>query len=237
MRIDRKVRWVTCRSCMWTFYPHHIQIPACSCPIFVASLSLNPSSFITTRCFGLFPLDIWLTVTISQNWKHCCPFAVRFAPEILPVGFIYGCTLSKLGSVLICFLCLAIVFGVATHLPAAPGVAIKSREIGHFPSIPERRFPFPLESVLVVNHTVKVDEQTTFIDRARSLPQRDAFVTHTIFGTFTIIDVRPGRIPSNDLSVFVQQWLVADQKPTVPAVFPQNSLLVFERNCTGRCCQ
>ena len=44
--------------------------------------------------------------------------------------------------------------------------------------------------------------------------QRDGFVTHTIFGTFTIIDVRRGRIPSNDLSVFGKyRWFVIRYNP------------------------
>jgi hypothetical protein len=46
----------------------------------------------------------------------------------------------------------------------------------------------------VLKHRVKID----------LLSQRDGFVSQAVFGAFTLVDVRPCCIPTNDISALVQ---------------------------------
>src|SRR5258708_36990128 len=75
----------------------------------------------------------------------------------------------------------------------------------------------------VLKHLVTID----------LLSQRDSFVSQAVFGSFTVLDVRPCCIPTNDLSALVQQRVVPDQEPPILTGPSQRPLLVLELSGTG----
>src|SRR3984893_518862 len=75
-----------------------------------------------------------------------------------------------------------------------------------------------------------------FLEHRRAhdlLAQRDVFVSRPVFGPLTIIDISSRRIPANDLSGLVQQWVVLDQEPPILTIFSQSPLLIFEWSRVG----
>src|SRR5439155_833793 len=50
--------------------------------------------------------------------------------------------------------------------------------------------------------------------------QCQILVSDSLFGLLAVFDVGPRRIPANDMSLFVTQRPVVDEKPTTPTVFP-----------------
>src|SRR6202011_4608025 len=61
------------------------------------------------------------------------------------------------------------------------------------------------------------------------LPQRNVFVTHPLLGLLAILDIRPSRVPANNVPVVVTKRIVADKKPAIVTVFSKRSLLKFKR--------
>src|SRR6202047_1117714 len=61
------------------------------------------------------------------------------------------------------------------------------------------------------------------------LPKRKVFVTHPLFGSLPIFNIRPSGIPANNVPVVVAKGIVADKKPAIVTVFPKRSLLKFKR--------
>src|SRR5260370_21452860 len=61
------------------------------------------------------------------------------------------------------------------------------------------------------------------------LSQRDVFAARSFFVPLAIVDIGSRRIPANDLSGLVQQWVVPNQKPSILAVLPQRSVFEFKR--------
>src|SRR5580692_10510488 len=61
------------------------------------------------------------------------------------------------------------------------------------------------------------------------LPQRKVFVTHPLLGPLAILDIRPSRVPANNVPLVVAKGIVADKKPAVVTVFSKRSLLKFKR--------
>src|SRR6202022_1359541 len=54
-------------------------------------------------------------------------------------------------------------------------------------------------------------------------------VTHPLFGSPAILNIRPSRIPANNAPVVVAKGIVADKKPAIVTVFSKRSLLKFKR--------
>src|SRR5580692_7476401 len=61
------------------------------------------------------------------------------------------------------------------------------------------------------------------------LPERKVFVTHPLFGSLPIFNIRPSGIPANNVPVVVAKGIVADKKPAIVTVFSKRSLLKFKR--------
>src|ERR1700688_2731006 len=61
------------------------------------------------------------------------------------------------------------------------------------------------------------------------LPQRKVFVTHPLLGSHAILNIRPSRIPANNVPVVVAKGIEADKKPAIVTVFSKRSLLKFKR--------
>src|ERR1700730_17997976 len=61
------------------------------------------------------------------------------------------------------------------------------------------------------------------------LPERKVFVTHALLGSLAILDIRPSRIPANNVPVVVAKRIVADKKPAILTVFSKLSFLKFKR--------
>src|SRR5215468_2300845 len=51
-----------------------------------------------------------------------------------------------------------------------------------------------------------------------------------VLRSFSILDVERGHIPAVDVSLRIEQRVVADQEPTIFAVLPEHTLLIFERH-------
>src|SRR4030095_5467600 len=50
------------------------------------------------------------------------------------------------------------------------------------------------------------------------LTQSDVFAPKPVFRLLAVFDVRPGDIPTRNLSLFVVQWVVTDQKPAIISI-------------------
>src|SRR6266702_3358795 len=57
------------------------------------------------------------------------------------------------------------------------------------------------------------------------LPQRKVFVTHPLLGSLATLDIRPSRIPANNVPLVVAKRIVADKKPAILTVFSKLSFL------------
>src|SRR5215813_12956163 len=60
------------------------------------------------------------------------------------------------------------------------------------------------------------------------LPKLKLTGLERFFRLFTLGDVCPGHIPSNDSSLLIQQRVVDDEEPAIDAVLPQCPLLILE---------
>src|SRR6202158_5512617 len=67
------------------------------------------------------------------------------------------------------------------------------------------------------------------------LSQREVLLARSFLRLFAIVDVGTGRIPADDLSLFVQQRLVLDQEPTILTVLAPGSLFILKWNPSGEC--
>src|SRR5262249_29669767 len=67
------------------------------------------------------------------------------------------------------------------------------------------------------------------------LPEREGFLVGALLGPFSVVDVGSGAIPANDPSLVVEERVVVDEKPAIPAVAPETSLLVAEGHGTRQC--
>src|SRR5258708_28020250 len=61
------------------------------------------------------------------------------------------------------------------------------------------------------------------------LPEREVFVAHPLLGSLAILDIRPSRIPANNVPVVVAKGIVAGKKPAIVTVLSKHSLLKFKR--------
>jgi hypothetical protein len=61
-------------------------------------------------------------------------------------------------------------------------------------------------------------------------PQREVFVAHPLLGPLAIVDVSSCREPPRHSPLFIQQRLVAKQKPAIPAIFAEHALFNLKRN-------
>src|SRR6266403_1471473 len=61
------------------------------------------------------------------------------------------------------------------------------------------------------------------------LPERKVFVAHPLLGSLAILNIRPSRVPANNVPAIVAKGIVADKKPAIVTVFSQPSLLKFKR--------
>src|SRR5258708_265493 len=66
-------------------------------------------------------------------------------------------------------------------------------------------------------------------DLINLLPERKVFVTHPVLGSLAILNIRPSRIPANNVPVVVAKRIVADKKPAISTVLSKSSLLKFKR--------
>src|SRR5207245_10529977 len=65
--------------------------------------------------------------------------------------------------------------------------------------------------------------------------QREIFASDSLFGLLAVFDVRPCRIPANNVSLLVPQRVVADKKPTILPVAPPCSLLILKWRAASKC--
>jgi hypothetical protein len=56
------------------------------------------------------------------------------------------------------------------------------------------------------------------IDARSTSSRSEVLVAHPLLGSLAVVDVRSARIPAEDASLLVAQWMVADQEPPVLAI-------------------
>src|SRR5215813_5102931 len=66
------------------------------------------------------------------------------------------------------------------------------------------------------------------------LPELALLVTEFFLRPPSVFNIGPCRIPPNDLSALVQEWVVPDEEPAILPIFSPSPLLVFERNSAGK---
>ena len=74
----------------------------------------------------------------------------------------------------------------------------------------------------VLKHRVTID----------LLSQREVFVAHPLFGLLAIFDVSSRREPPRYSALFIEQRVVAKQKPAIPPIFAAHALFNLKRHST-----
>src|SRR5437016_10597363 len=74
----------------------------------------------------------------------------------------------------------------------------------------------------VLKHRVTID----------LLSQREVFVAHPLFGLLAIFDVSSRREPPRYSALFIEQRVVAKQKPAIPPIFAAHPLFNLKRHST-----
>src|SRR4029079_3467382 len=72
-----------------------------------------------------------------------------------------------------------------------------------------------------------------FLEQGRAynfLAQHNVFVSHPVFGPLAIIDVGSRCVPTHEASLFVAEWVVTDEEPTILPILPQRSLFDLKRD-------
>src|SRR5207302_10319260 len=82
-------------------------------------------------------------------------------------------------------------------------------------TLPSILFPY---TTLFRSHDFFVHRRTIDL-----FPQREVFVAHPLLGPLAIVDVSSCREPPRHSPLFIQQRLVAKQKPAIPAIFAERS--------------
>src|ERR1700687_1710875 len=115
-----------------------------------------------------------------------------------------------------------LVYGASNQFFSGAGFARdKYRGIGggHFHNAGEHGLQGRLRANNFLKHECLID----------LLPERKVFVTHPLLGSLAILNIRPSRIPANNVPVVVAKGIVADKKPAIVTVFSKRSLLKFKR--------
>jgi len=74
----------------------------------------------------------------------------------------------------------------------------------------------------VLKHRVTID----------LLSQRDVFIAHALFSLLAIFDVSSRRKPPRYSALFIEQRVVAKQKPAIPPVFGAHAFFNLKRHST-----
>src|SRR5262249_29242216 len=84
--------------------------------------------------------------------------------------------------------------------------------------------------VYLKQRAVGVQNQNVLRERIYQRPQLPILVAEFLLRALSVLNIGSCRIPPNDFSALVPEWVVAYEEPAILAIFPGSPLLVLKRD-------